>query len=70
MISVLRDGRPVPISIDGSPIVPSVVHLDEAGAFRAGREARNLELLHPERTVRSAKRKIGTEHRYVLADGR
>jgi molecular chaperone DnaK len=68
VISVLRAGRAVPIAIDGSPIVPSVVHLDETGRFRAGREARNLELLHPERTVRSVKRKMGSDHRFQIGD--
>jgi molecular chaperone DnaK len=66
VISVLRDGRPHPIAIDGSPIVPSVVHVAEDGGFRVGREARNLELLHPERTVRSVKRRIGGDHHYQL----
>jgi len=69
VISYLKDGRPVPIAIDGDAIVPSVVHLDKTGAFRVGREARNLELSEPERTVRSVKRKMGQSHRYEI-DGR
>ena len=66
VISILRQGRPWPIAVEGHPIVPSVVHLAEDGGFRVGREARNLELLHPERTVRSVKRKMGSDHRYAL----
>ncbi len=69
VISYLKDGRPVPIAIDGDTIVPSVVHLDRTGTFRVGREARNLELSEPERTVRSVKRKMGQGHRYEI-DGR
>ncbi|OGQ13085.1 MAG: hypothetical protein A2138_21970 [Deltaproteobacteria bacterium RBG_16_71_12] len=67
VIAQLVDGRPVPVAVGGSAIVPSVVLFDEDGRAVAGREARNLELLHPERAVHSAKRKIGTDHRYPVA---
>jgi molecular chaperone DnaK len=65
VISRLVDGRPVPVEVDGSAIVPSVVlYLDDR--IVVGREARNLELQHPERTIRSAKRRIGTAHTYTV----
>ncbi len=66
VIAHLVQGRPVALSIQGSPIVPSVVLYTEGGAV-VGREARNLELQMPERCVRSVKRKMGTSHRYSLA---
>jgi len=66
VISHLTTGRPVPISIDGSPIVPSVVLFGEHGPV-VGREARNLELLHPEATIHSVKRKMGQDYRYQIA---
>ena len=69
VITYLRDGRPVPIAIDGDAIIPSVVYVDKDGGFRVGREARNLQLSEPERTVRSVKRKMGLDHRYAI-DGR
>jgi molecular chaperone DnaK len=69
VITYLRDGRPVPIAIDGDTIVPSVVYVDKDGGFRVGREARNLQLSEPERTIRSVKRKMGLDHRYEI-DGR
>jgi Molecular chaperone len=69
VITYLRDGRPVPIAIDGDAIVPSVVYVDRDGGFRVGREARNLQLSEPERTIRSVKRKMGLDHRYEI-DGR
>ena len=69
VIAQLKDGRAVPIAIDGDPIVPSVVLFQEDGSVVVGRPARNLELLHPERAVRSAKRKMGTDHQFVVADG-
>jgi len=61
-------GRPVPIPIDGSPILPSVV-LFEQGRVVVGREARNLELANPEATVRSVKRRMGQDHRYATPQG-
>jgi len=65
VLSELVDGRPVPVAIDGDPIVPSIVlYLDDR--IVVGREARNLELQHPERVVRSAKRRMGTNERYAL----
>lgn len=65
VVACVRDGRPVAITVDGSAIVPStVLFLDDK--VIVGREARNLELQHPARTVRSAKRKIGTDHRYAI----
>ena len=69
VITYLQDGRPVPIAIDGEAIVPSVVYVDQDGSFRVGREARNLQLSEPERTMRSVKRKMGLDHRYEI-DGR
>jgi len=69
VITYLKDGRPVPIAIDGDAIVPSVVYVDANGGFRVGREARNLQLSEPERTVRSVKRKMGRDHCYQI-DGR
>jgi molecular chaperone DnaK len=66
VITYLRDGRPVPIAIDGDAIVPSVVYVDKDGGFRVGREARNLQLSEPERTIRSVKRKMGLDHRYEI----
>lgn len=66
VIAHLVEGRPVALSIDGSPIVPSVALYTEEGVV-VGREARNLELQVPERCVRSVKRKMGTLHRYSIA---
>ncbi len=67
VISQLVNGRPQPIDIDGSPIVPSVV-LFEGERVWVGRKARNLELEQPERTIRSVKRKMGQSHSYQVGD--
>jgi molecular chaperone DnaK len=61
VIARLVGGRAVAIDVDGSPIVPSVV-LYDGDRVVVGREARNLEEQHPERTLRSVKRRMGTGH--------
>ncbi|WNG36090.1 Hsp70 family protein [Archangium violaceum] len=66
VIAHLVEGRPVAVPVEGSRIVPSVV-LYEDNRVVVGREARNLEMLRPERCIRSAKRKMGTLHRYSIA---
>jgi molecular chaperone DnaK len=67
VISRLVQGRAIPIPIDGDAIVPSVVLFD-GERFVTGRKARNLELLHPERTARSVKRRMGTSEQLRLGD--
>ena len=63
VITQLVAGTPHAIPVDGAPIVPSLVLFDGERVV-VGREARNLELEHPERVIRSAKRKMGQAHRY------
>ncbi len=65
VISRLDAGRPVPIPVAGDPIVPSVVCFTEDNVV-VGREARNLELAHPDRTVRSAKRRMGQDFAFDI----
>jgi molecular chaperone DnaK len=67
-ISWLNQGRPEVIAIDGSPVVPSVVSFDTGEAI-VGQRAKNRALLHPEQTVSSIKRKMGTDDT-VTAGGR
>jgi molecular chaperone DnaK len=67
VLSRIEGGRPRPIAIDGSPLFPSIVLFD-GDRVLAGREARNLELLHPEKTIRSVKRRMGSEHRFAIGD--
>ncbi|MFW5858791.1 MAG: Hsp70 family protein [Planctomycetota bacterium] len=59
-VSVLADAHPLVLSVDGSPLVPSVVSVDDAGQALVGQSAVNGELLAPERTVRWVKRQMGT----------
>ena len=69
-IAVYRDARSV-VQADeaGRLILPSVVGLDQDGGLLVGEAARNQYILHPERTVRSIKRLMGSD-RKVSLDGR
>jgi molecular chaperone DnaK (HSP70) len=67
-IAVYRAGRPQVLA-DGAGrlILPSVVGIDDAGGLLVGEEARNQFLLAPERTVRSIKRRMGSDDKVTLA---
>lgn len=65
-IGRLVDGVPQALSVSGSEIVPSIVLFADDRVV-VGREAKNLELAHPERTVRSAKRRMGRGPSYEVA---
>ncbi|HEX4963580.1 MAG TPA: Hsp70 family protein [Thermoanaerobaculia bacterium] len=59
-LAVMEAEGPRVVTIDGEPIVPSVVSLDsKTGRFLVGRRARNRLVLEPAWTVRSIKRRMG-----------
>ena len=61
-IALYRDGRPEVLGDElGRVILPSVVGLSETGELLVGEAARNQFLLYPERTVRSIKRRMGSD---------
>jgi molecular chaperone DnaK (HSP70) len=49
-------------------MLPSCVGLSQAGELLIGAPARNQQLLYPERTVRSIKRKMGSDETVTLGD--
>ncbi|GAB6060547.1 Hsp70 family protein [Desulfonatronum parangueonense] len=65
-ISLLQNGKPEVIPIEGDHIVPSVVSYD-GEAIIVGRRARNRALLYPEQTVASVKRHMGESDPLVIA---
>src|SRR4051794_3934098 len=68
-IAVWRNGHPVVLADDsGRTILPSVVGVTETGDLLVGEEARNQALLHPERTVRSVKRRMGKDETVRLGE--
>jgi molecular chaperone DnaK (HSP70) len=60
-VAVIRDGRPHVIEVDGSRLLPSMVGLADDGALLVGQSARNQYALHPGRTIRSIKRRMGED---------
>lgn len=68
-IAVVRDGLIDVITIENDrPILPSVVGLTSDGSLLVGAAARNQYVLHPERTIRSVKRRMGEATHLMLGD--
>ena len=67
-IAAVSGGTPKILKIDGELLMPSVVSFPENGAPLVGRPAVNREPLDPERTIRSAKRLMGSDHRWVFGE--
>src|SRR3954465_12010132 len=68
-IALYRDGRPEVLGDEQERLIlPSVGGLSEAGELLVGEAARNQFLLYPERTVRSIKRRMGSDARVHLGE--
>ncbi len=68
-VGVARGGRIEILEIEhGSRLLPSVVGLAQDGSLLIGRSAANQYTLYPERTVRSIKRRMGSEDKVALGD--
>ncbi|MFW6137535.1 MAG: Hsp70 family protein [Spirochaetota bacterium] len=66
-ISIFRETRPVVLADrSGERIIPSTVYIAENGDIYVGRPARNVAVLHPEATVLSVKRQLGTGGKYRI----
>jgi molecular chaperone DnaK len=66
-VAIVQDGKVVVIDEGGQPILPSVVGIGDDGAILVGEAARNQYALYPERTVRSIKRRMGSEEKVEMA---
>ena len=64
-ISILSDGRPRVIPVDGNGVVPSVVSVS-GDEIMVGRRAKNRAIAFPEQSVRSVKRRMGTDWSIVI----
>ena len=65
--AIIREGRPFVISdAAGKKIVPSFVGLSPTGEMLVGESAHNQYVVAPERTVKSIKRKMGSDERVSL----
>ncbi len=68
-IAIVRNGRIEVIDVEnGVPMLPSVVGLGDDNVLLVGAAARNQYVLHPERTIRSVKRRMGEATRLELGD--
>lgn len=67
-VAVVRDGQARVIELDGSRLLPSMVGLADDGALLVGHSARNQYVVHPERTVRSVKRRMGEDAKVAMGD--
>lgn len=67
-VSVVRDGKPIILPVGDARIMPSVIGLSPEGKWLVGRPALNQWTLYPDQTVRSIKRKMGSDERIPLGD--
>ncbi|WP_415646657.1 Hsp70 family protein [Stackebrandtia soli] len=68
-VAVIRwpDGRSRPLLVDGAPVMPSAVFVDEAGHTHVGRDAQRLAQIDPSRFEPNPKHRIG-EGSILLGD--
>lgn len=68
-VAVLQEGKPVIIADENNRIImPSVVSLSEDEQILVGEPAGNQYILYPERTIKSIKRKMGSDEKITLGD--
>ena len=67
-VAHVRDGVPRILAQGQERIMPSIVGLTPQGGLLIGTPARNQYTLYPERTIRSIKRKMGTDERVRLGE--
>ena len=68
VVSIIRDGNVTVLEEDGLKTLPSVVGLDPTGKLLVGLPALNQYTLAPDRTIRSIKRKMGSDETVQLGD--
>lgn len=67
LVASIKDGKPTLILNErGKTITPSVVGFSETGELLVGEAAKNQAVAHPDRTVSSIKRIMGTNQRITL----
>jgi molecular chaperone DnaK len=70
VVSVLEGGQPAVIpNAEGSRTTPSVVAFSKGGEVLVGEVAKRQAITNPDRTIRSIKRQMGTDHQ-VDIDGK
>ena len=67
-VAALVDGQVRVLGPGETRMLPSCVGFSPSGELLVGEVARNQQVLHPERTVRSIKRQMGSQEPVTLAD--
>jgi molecular chaperone DnaK len=67
-VAVVVDGKPQIIPDGKQRLIPSVVGLSPDGELLVGQTAKNQYMLYPDRTVKSIKRKMGSDYSVKLGD--
>jgi molecular chaperone DnaK (HSP70) len=67
-IAAFLDDKVQIIGLENTNMLPSCVGLSPAGDLLVGTPARNQQLLYPELTVRSIKRKMGNDEKVSIGD--
>ena len=68
-VAVVREGRVEVLEIEeGNRLLPSFVGLGDDGALLVGTVARNQYALYPERTIKSIKRRMGSDKHETLGE--
>lgn len=69
LVSVVKDGKPKLLTIDGSKLFPSVVYYGKGGNVLTGKEALQMQVSDPLNTFTSVKRLIGRTMGMAIANG-
>ena len=70
VVAVLEGGEPTVIpNAEGARTTPSVVAFSKSAEVLVGEVAKRQAITNPDRTIRSIKRRIGTDHK-VDIDGK
>src|SRR5712691_3318530 len=67
-IAAFVDGQVRVLGLGETRMLPSCVGFSASGELLVGEAARNQQALYPERTVRSIKRKMGSQETVSLGD--
>ncbi|MGI9336555.1 MAG: Hsp70 family protein [Gammaproteobacteria bacterium] len=68
-VAVVRDGRVVVLDVgQGTKLFPSFVGLADDGTLLLGEPAKNQYALHPQRTIKSIKRRMGSDSPVSLGE--
>ncbi len=65
-VAVVVNGQVTVIKDDDESVIPSIVGISESGQALVGEAAKRLYSLHPERTIKSIKRRMGSGYRATI----